>query len=255
MQGLFRGGAVGGGAFQVTSERADLRPSDIGGGDGGLVHGGPGDEVDGLIGVAAGFGKVFGALAVGDEKQDEIVRGGGARLELYVGREALGGVDGLAADSKGFGIVVDRELLAVGVLGSEAAVEGFGGVGSGFLEVKADAGGDDGGGGVASRDDGAIGGLGVGIDGCLAEALGPGEGVDSGDVAGGVYIDLKLDRALDAKVFGVGGIDDGGEGEGARPEWGWGPGFGGGGRVRGSRLHLVMRIPSGWVALQPTLSS
>jgi hypothetical protein len=231
-EGLFGLGAVAGGSAEVTGERTDLGAGDVGDGDCGTVRGAFGvggeglNEIDGLACEEVGLRQVGGFFAVGDEDEDDVVEGGGVGFELKAGREVRGHVEGLAAGFEsgggpgGFGGL--GELLAVGLEGLELHIDLLVGVGRKLFEREVDAGGDDGGGGFAMREDGPVGGAGVGVDGGLAEGFGTGERLDGGDATGGVDVDLKLDGALDAGLAGVGGVDDGGDGEGLVLNGSWG---------------------------------
>ena len=220
----------------VAGEGADFGAGDVGDRDGGGMGergSGAGDELDGAFGEGSGFGQVFRFPAIDDEKEDEIVEGGGASFQLGLGAEALRELNGLAAGAEGFGGAIlgvgEGELLAVAVQDFELLVDELIGVGREFPQGEVDAGGDDGRAGVAVDDERRVEGVGVCVDGGLPQRNGAGQGGDSGDVAGGIDVDLKLDGAFDARGASLGGVDDVGWGEGLVVD--------GGGRGRGGCLQ------------------
>ena len=217
-EGLFGGGTVGGGSGEVSGERANFGAGDVGDGDCrgvGVVVDSEVDEVDGLIGEDAGFGQAWRRFAGRDEQEDDVVVGGGMGFEIEGGGDEVARlVKGAATGGECVGRVLSGELPAAFLEGLELRVHELVGVGRELVEREVDGGGDDCRGGHAFDENRAVGGVGVGVDGGLAEGDRSAECVDLGDLALRIDMDLELDGALDAGVLRVGRIGEGGAGEG-----------------------------------------
>ncbi len=166
-----------------------------------------GDEIDGAVGVCAGFRQVGGAFPVHDEQQDQIVEGGGADLQLGGWGKALGGLDGLATNIQGVRGVVERVLLAAGMERLEGVVDEEVSVGWKLAKRKVDRGGDNCRAGAAVGDQRRIDGVRVGVHGGLAQQRGAAQRLDGGNVAGGVDVDLQRNVAFNARLASFVGIE------------------------------------------------
>ena len=249
-ENLFGLGAVRGGALEVAGKRANLGARNVGDRHGlgvGQRLAGSGNQIDGLIGVEAGFRQVVGAFAIDDKQQDEVVEGSGADLELRGRQEALGGLNGLTANVQGIRGMVERGLLAAGVEGLEGAVDEEVRVGRKLLEREVDRGGDDRRAGAAVGDQRRVNGVRVGVDGGLAEQERSAERLDGGDVAGRVDVHLQGNVALDAGLASFVGVEHGRKSQGLVVDRGGGLC---GGKNGAKREEKECKNLHGWECLQ-----